>query len=115
MDSPWRLLSARESEKRRYVRFSFTAPVTFSWRVGQAEYHGSGVTRDMSSHGIFVLCDLVRPPTDFSINLQVSLYPQDAPKTLSLQAAGHIVRIERNSKTMGFAAVAKFRTAESID
>jgi len=109
IDSPWSLLSSRHVEQRRHVRFRFTAPVTFSWRVGEAEYHGSGITRDVSSHGIFVFCDPVRLPTDFRINLEVSLSSPDAPKTLTLKATGHVVRIERNSKTSGFAAAATFK------
>ena len=111
IDNSWRLLGARRTEQRRHVRFRFTAPVRFSWRVGKAKYEGVGVTRDMSSHGIFVLCDLVTPPADSSVNLDVSLSSPDAPKAPRLWATGHIVRIERGGKNAGFAAAATFKRA----
>lgn len=79
--------------------FGWTDPDGLSQRQG-------GFTRDISTGGLFVLCD-VSPPLETVLTLSVLLPPlQAALPFLRLTGEGQVVRV--GMKQTGFAAASEF-------
>ncbi len=88
-------------ERRKTARYQLRVPVIIQWNNQEgARQQGGGFSRDISTGGVFVLCN-ASPPTNTAISLEVLLPPLEAAaQGLRLQAGGEIVRVEET----GFAA-----------
>jgi hypothetical protein len=90
------------------VRFPLELPVSVSWQIhGQPECQGEGVTRNISSRGMFVLAH--RSPTlGTPVHFEVSLVPGRGSAAIGLEGQGTVVRLEppaSSSGMPGFAVV----------
>lgn len=80
-------------ELRQDHRYRLTAQVSFTCGGGKGDIReGTGLTRDISKSGIFVLSP-APPPLDTAIVLEVTLPLPEAPGT-KLKSHGRVVRIE---------------------
>ncbi len=90
-------------ERRRWKRYDVRVPVVFTWRDPTgADHHGSGTTADISSMGVFVVCEQAVPPVLSPVSLQV-LVPSLATRGKRLESAGTVVRV-KGKPASGFAA-----------
>ena len=83
---------------REAVRYPVRASVLFSWEEERGIHlEGTGVTRDMSTKGVFVY-SMVLPPENASVNMEVAFPPlrQNAPP-VRIHVRGRIVRTESNT------------------
>ena len=90
---------------RKFARYQLDLPVTFSWE--DAEGHsrsGSGVIRDISAGGIFILAG-ASPPDGSAIQYETVL-PQleEVFPSLRMEVEGRVLRAE-GKEFSGFAAV----------
>ncbi len=112
-DDKWKLICyefIRQAalDRREHLRFGLRVPVTYSWRCDESEIYGTGFSGNISTHGIFVLCN-EPPPEKTAVQLEVSLLSEDIPGSgVYLRAAGQIVRTIGEGSAVGFAARAKF-------
>jgi len=83
------------SERRNQIRFNLRAPVNFSWTDSAGAVHyGEGVTRDISSHGVYVRAEW-RPPEEAHIHVDISLPSLlETNKTLVMTGKAKVVRVE---------------------
>jgi hypothetical protein len=94
-------------EFRAAVRYALRATVLFSWeRERGVDSKAEGVTRDMSTHGVFVY-SLVLPPEDTSVRIEVTFPPlQEGAPPLQIDVQGRVVRVERNAKDSAYSGFA---------
>ncbi len=101
-------------DRREHLRFRLRVPVTYSWRLDGAEVYGTGFSRDISTHGIFIVCDDL-PPEKSTVQLEVSLPSENVQGSrICLRAAGQVVRTVDVGSTVGFAAGAKFILSKAL-
>lgn len=83
-------------ERRSAVRYPLAAATIFNWHTADLQEHqGAAFTRDISTSGIYILCDRERPPANSPVQIQVDLVVAEnpAPATrLRLTATGLVVR-----------------------
>jgi hypothetical protein len=82
-------------ETRNSLRYSVRAPVFFKWSDLQSRLrHGEGITRDISSGGLFVWSPEA-PPAGALAEVEV-LLPRllDGGTGLSIHASGRVTRLE---------------------
>lgn len=82
-------------ERRQHRRFDLRVPVQFKWKDRKRVHHlGAGLTRDISSKGIFVYTDSL-PPQDTKIQTEFS-FPTSSPVEIGVQvtARARVVRLE---------------------
>lgn len=80
-------------ELRQDHRYRLAAQVSFTCGGGKGDLReGTGLTRDISKSGIFILAP-TPPPLDTAILLEVTLPLSEAPGT-KLRSHGRVVRIE---------------------
>lgn len=110
-------------ELRRYDRYRLGAPVVFWWEDAEGvRQEGTGVTRDISTIGIYVVSTSC-PATGTRVHLRVSLpsLHGNVPGW-RLEAQGRVVRLESSEgdeTTAGFAVsngelMAKLKTQSSL-
>jgi hypothetical protein len=82
-------------ELRAALRYALSANVLFSWE-GRGPYaKGQGVTRDMSTNGLFVYSKVL-PPENASLGLEVGFPPlHKGSAPVRIKVRGRVVRVER--------------------
>jgi len=82
-------------DRREQTRFDVRASVTFEWRDAQGVHRcGQGVTRDVSSKGLFIFSECL-PPAKVDLRLEVlfgSLFGKES--NLQLEAEALVLRVE---------------------
>ncbi|MBI3669120.1 MAG: PilZ domain-containing protein [Acidobacteria bacterium] len=82
----------------------------FQWRNrGGSRHRGEGVTRDISTNGMYVLTD-ASPPVDAWLQIQVQFPPLAEGRGLQMRTSGHVIRrelIAGGETHRGFAAACK--------
>jgi hypothetical protein len=115
--------SVSRAELRKYDRYRLGAPVVFWWDEPEGtRKEASGVTRDISTIGIYVVSSAC-PPLGTLVQMHVSLpsLHGDLPGW-RLEAQGHVVRVETSENeevVRGFAVnngelTAKLKTRNSL-
>ena len=88
------------------MRYRLAANVVFTWQaVNGSRLVGEGVTRDISSGGIFTSAPTC-PPVGAIVQLDVLLPSarQDANRTIRMNTEAKVIRVEHSSAGEGFAA-----------
>jgi hypothetical protein len=97
-------------ELRKTNRYRLSAPAIFWWARPDGQSQGSeGVTRDLSTAGVFVVAGLC-PPVGARVQLDI-LLPRmnDTAVGVRLHGEGLVLRVERGgTTTTGFAASVQF-------
>jgi len=92
-------------DRRERRRFDVSAAVTYTWTDSDATQHrATGVTRDVSESGVFIVADTV-PPVGAALHFEVSLSFRDESQ-IEMRAQGKVLRVEaaREGRTQrGFA------------
>ena len=93
-------------ERSDHTRYSVRAPVAFEWIENGEPRSGRGLTRDISSEGMFIYSDS-EPPAKVEIQVEVFLGVSSEPPTkLRLKAKSLVVRTEVRPDTLhGFAVL----------
>jgi hypothetical protein len=79
---------------REAVRYPVMASVLFSWEEDRIHFEGTGVTRDMSTEGVFVY-SMVLPPKNAQIDMEVAFPPlREEAQPVRMHVRGRIVRTE---------------------
>lgn|SRR5260370_40123627 len=95
-------------ELRKRVRHRLSADAVFTWESAERMYlHGEGVTRDVSSSGVYIF-SLTCPPVGATIQLEVLLFAlASGARTLRLKTDATVIRVEHGSAAgeEGFAVV----------
>jgi PilZ domain-containing protein len=97
-------------ERRRSHRYPVQAPVLFKWTKEGITRRERGMSREISSGGLYVLCD-TPPPAGATVWIEV-LLPALEPdaRSLHLKAKGTVLRVEElMNGTRGFAATSELR------
>ena len=96
-------------ERRKAARFLLRCPAIFEWIDQRGRQHvGAGFTRDISTLGVFVL-STASPPGVGALQMQIMLPPPEpAEEGLKLQSEATVVRNEKQSEGLGFAARGEF-------
>lgn len=93
-------------ERRKHERQELTAPVKFEWVLpDNARREGSGVTRDFSATGLFVLTG-DPPPLGTSIHFEVDLATSRVSSAVTIHAKGQVTRVETSDEQAGLAGFA---------
>jgi hypothetical protein len=80
--------------------------VHFKWQDGEIHYIGSGLTRDISSNGMFIYANSV-PPEKADIELDVSFHSVANPDSnLQMNAAAVVIRVEGTAGPEGHSGFA---------
>ena len=84
-------------EQRRHHRYQLEAAVSFTWeRSDRVVLHGSGITRDFSISGAFVVTTS-QLAVGSALQMEFSLPPLHADgRGARLSTRGHVVRSESN-------------------
>jgi PilZ domain len=100
---------SRPMDRRHHKRYHLQATARFSWKdAGGARFEGSGLTRDISEKGVFVLTKHI-PPSGTTVRLEVRA-PSHSGSGLLIQSRGQVVRVEGAAQppaTLGFAAATR--------
>jgi c-di-GMP-binding flagellar brake protein YcgR len=81
-------------ERRRHERLDLSAPVKFAWKTDDStRREGSGVTRNFSAGGLFVMTE-DPPPVGTTVHLEVDLKTSRLDSTVTVLAKGQVKRIE---------------------
>jgi hypothetical protein len=93
-------------ELRAAERFQLRLPVNFSWPLrGQKTQTSEGLTRDISSRGLFVSARN-GPRIGASLRFEFNLTPDDASSAVQVEGKGRVVRVEHGAlkhRITGFA------------
>ncbi len=106
-------------ENRKFARYQLDLPVTFSWKDAEGRSRsGSGVIRDISAGGIFILAG-ASPPDGSAIRYETVL-PQleELFPSLLMEVEGRVLRAKSTAEEKefsGFAAVCEnFALQETV-
>jgi hypothetical protein len=108
----------RGIELRKATRYKVGAPALFMWAPQDGKpQSGQGVTRDITTMGVYVMTDAL-PPVGARVQLDIVL-PKltDTGSGMHLHGEGVVLRSERGDSTKsGFAATAQFypETADMV-
>lgn len=81
-------------EHRSVQRYRVSIPTTFCWGAGSSFFEGNGVSRDISTHGAFILTNETVPVgSEVSLKLAVPGI-QEGSKGSEMQGNGRVVRVE---------------------
>ena len=96
-------------ERREQTRYGLRAPVDFRWTDKDGVLHyGRGLTRDISSKGMFVYADL-QPPAKADIQIEVSFSSlTELGSKLRMKARAQVVRVEPRAKGEPYGGFAAF-------
>ena len=84
-------------ELRAALRYALSANVLFSWEGLGPCAKGQGVTRDMSTNGLFVYSKVL-PPENASLGLEVGFPPlHEGRAPVRFKVRGRVVRVERET------------------
>jgi hypothetical protein len=94
-------------DRRSHLRFDLRAPVAYTWKDQEGTRQGSGITRDVSENGLFIIARSA-PPMGASIRFEVSFLYRDQSQ-IKMRAKAKIVRVETADPKngLGFAASTK--------
>jgi len=96
-------------ELRKSGRFVLRLAVIYGWSEGKSARRYKGVTRDISSCGLFIISN-IPPPTDAIVNIEVMIPPRTSgDASLQLRAKGHVVRVTDAPDVPGFAIAADIK------
>lgn len=106
----------RTMERRTKVRYGLRAAAEFSWKAtGQGRSKGTGITRDISKVGAFIVSPRC-PPVDSKVSVDIFLPSgQSAFPTFGIRAKAKVLRIDctENQVTSGFSmCFSKFRLCQ---
>ncbi len=102
-----------EVERRTHTRFAIRAPIIFKTSSVPETPIAGGFTRDISAHGVCILCDEAdRPAVDNEIAIEVLLpsISDQRGSRMRLRSTGHVVRMSSADEASGFAMSARFDT-----
>jgi hypothetical protein len=101
-------------ERRKSKRYLLRAPVVFSWTDSmRAGHQGSGFTLNISSAGVFVLCNESPPSPDVAVTLDMAIPPMDTHRQgVRLKSGGDVLRVEETEGSLAFAAATEFNLNE---
>jgi hypothetical protein len=86
---------SNEVERRLALRYAVSANVLFSWEERGAYTKGEGVTRDMSTNGLFVYSNIL-PPESAPVRIEVVFPPLLEPgMPVRIKVRGRVTRVER--------------------
>jgi hypothetical protein len=86
-------------ERRKHERHDLSAPVKFDWKVSDSTHRqGTGVTRDFSAGGLFVMTD-DPPPVGTTVRVEVDLETSRLGPAVTVRAKGKVNRIETTDLT----------------
>jgi hypothetical protein len=86
-------------ERRRHERHDLSAPVRFDWEpVSRTRQAGTGITRNFSAGGLFIMTDDV-PPVGTTVHFEVDLKTSRLDSTVTVRAKGLVERIENTGLT----------------
>jgi hypothetical protein len=98
----------RVVENREVLRFQLSVPVFFRWRTnGSFQYEADGLSRDVSSNGIFVYCNSECPPLHSNVEFVLTIHDSSDSK-LKIAAYGEVVRVNGLGEPPGFGAKGHF-------
>jgi hypothetical protein len=105
-------------ERREQTRFNVRAGVSFEWQDAEGVEHcGQGVTRDISTKGLFMFADCL-PPVKVDVRLEVLFGSVDGTEShLQLEAEAVVLRVEAAANTGilgGFAVLNKCHTLADL-
>ena len=81
-------------EQRKHKRYDLSAVVKFGWELPNgAHLQGTGITRDVSAAGLFVMTD-DPPPRGTVVDFEVDLDTSRLDSGLSVRAKGEVKRVE---------------------
>jgi hypothetical protein len=81
-------------ERRQHTRYSIRVPVNFKWQDEGIIHVGSGLTRDISTSGMFVYSAVI-PPEKADIELDIS-FPSagNADTNLRMSSTALVLRVD---------------------
>ena len=98
-------------ERRRHERHKVSAVVKFYWEsLDNTHLQGSGVTRDFSAEGLFIMTDEPPPPVGTDLHFEVDLETPSLGSAVTVRAKGKVNRVETTDLTArvgGFAISAR--------
>lgn len=106
-----------ETERRRARRFALELPVLFRWvNDGHTACEATGVCRDISTSGVFVIACSATPAVSCRLDLVVLLPPFNprAP-ALRLCSSGSVIRVETMGEGAGVGIAGAFGDFENSD
>jgi hypothetical protein len=81
-------------ERRKHERHDLSAPVKFDWELSDGTHRqGTGITRNFSAGGLFVLTD-DPPPVGTTVRFEVDLERSRLGPAVTVRAKGKVNRIE---------------------
>jgi hypothetical protein len=81
-------------ERREQTRYGVRALVDFEWIDEGVIRRGQGITRDISTKGIFIYSEM-NPPAKADVLVDVSFRGVTSiPSTLQMRAKGLVIRVE---------------------
>lgn len=105
-------------ERRQHTRYDVRARVNFKWQDGGILHVGSGLTRDISSNGMFIYSDSA-PPQKADIELDISFHSAaNKDSNLQMSAAALVIRVERTASPeghSGFAVLNRSYALHNVD
>jgi hypothetical protein len=98
-------------ELRKTNRYALRARACLSWEGTGGLEESEGLTRDISSRGVFISCEAV-PPLGAHLELDVYLpSPSGSLSSAQLHGEGTVLRVEQETAAgKGFAAEVIFQT-----
>jgi hypothetical protein len=102
-------------EHRKAMRYAVRLPVIFTWSGGE-QVKGGGFTRDLSTVGVYVLCDhSQRPQPGATVSFEILLPPlEENIRSLQLRAEGYAIRINSLNEETGFALITNLASDEQL-
>lgn len=84
-------------ERREHLRYGVRALVDFEWTDEGVSHRGRGITRDISSKGMFIHSDS-EPPLKADLEVEASFRTAtEGQAKLRLRARALVVRVERST------------------
>lgn len=79
-------------QRRESERLRVQVPVTVAWTQQNIRRRHVGITRDLSTHGVFVWADVV-PPADTAVSIEFRIpVAHDEGAQLQVRAVGEVIR-----------------------
>jgi hypothetical protein len=86
-------------ERRRHERHDLSAAVKFHWELSDSTHRqATGVTRDFSAVGLFVMTE-DPPPVGATVHFEVDLETSRLGSAVTIRANGKVNRIETTDLT----------------
>src|SRR4029077_10772952 len=86
-------------ETQKHEQHDLSAPVKFDWKLSDSTHRqGTGVTRDFSAGGLFVMTD-DPPPVGTTVRFEVDLETSGLGPAVTVRAKGMVNRVETTDLT----------------